>query len=110
MSTVTLGEFTCAALERYQGPDLAAGVRAAAVHYAAKLRSGRAPVPPAEFLPGLSPEAGGVRIELTLDSADSSILEREAAAHGISVGRLLAHTVLVYLAEIELLGVLRPTG
>lgn len=101
MITVTLGEFTRSGLERHLGHDLAAGVRIAAAHYAARLRSGRAPLPPASFLPGLNTPSGGVQVELTLLREDSAVLEREAERLGVKPGRLLVHAVLAYLAEIE---------
>ena len=103
MTTAFLGDFTRSGLERYLGRDLSAGVQKAVAHYAAKLRAGRGLVPVPAFLPAPN-RSSGVRVELALDKEDQSVLDRQARRLGVSMAQLVTHAVLVYLAELELLG------
>jgi hypothetical protein len=50
-----------------------------------------------------------VRFDLTLDRETEALLAREAAQQRIDVSRLAAHAVLLYLAELDFLGVV-PRG
>ncbi|MEX2106644.1 MAG: hypothetical protein WD810_07070 [Solirubrobacterales bacterium] len=94
-------------MEGHFGTDFPAGVRAAAVRYARKLKTGRMPLAPPRVLPDLNPRDADVAVELTVDADDEAALERQALRCGTTVGRLVVHAVLVYLAELEVLGV-RP--
>lgn len=106
MIHVQLGELTYRGVERHFCADVVGGVRRALVHYAYKLRVGRRPVPPPRFLPDQSP--AHAEFDLRLDPETEAILEREALRHRIEVEQLATHAVLVYLAELEFLGVSAP--
>jgi hypothetical protein len=102
MVNVQLGELACRGLEGHFGPDLAIGARKALVHYAYKLRVGRPPLSP----PGFVEEPAAAReVAVDLDAESAALLEREALRQRVDLGRLAAHAVLVYLAELEFLGV-----
>ena len=104
---VQLGELACKGLEGHFGPDVAAGTRRALVHYAYKLKAGRRPPAVPNFLDDpLPPEAV---FDLTLDKDSEEALAREALRQQVSLTRLAAHAVLVYLAEFEFLG-MGPRG
>ncbi|HET7417676.1 MAG TPA: hypothetical protein VFJ61_08645 [Solirubrobacterales bacterium] len=103
MVRVELGKLACHGLEDYFGDDLRAGARKALLHYAYKLRAGRRPIAAPRFLKGPgTPEA---KLDLTLDRDTEALLGQEARRLQISTSRLAAHAVLVYLAELEFLGV-----
>lgn len=106
MIHVQLGELACQGVERHFCADVAGGVRRALVHYAYKLRVGRRPLPPPRFLPDQSPSHQ--EFELRLDAETEAILEQEALRQRVSVEQLATHAVLVYLAELEFLGVSAP--
>lgn len=79
-----------------------AGVRKALLHYVYKVKAGRRPVTAPRFLPVSSqPE---VKFILTLDRETEAVLHREAARQRIDVTQLTTHAVMVYLAELEFLG------
>ena len=110
---VTLGTFARAGIEA-QGTDLAETVKTAISHYAGKLESGRPPMPPPQFLGTSTSTQFGtststqtrpevVEIELTLDSQTEATLRREAMRHGVDVDAITAHSVMVYLAELDFL-------
>jgi hypothetical protein len=103
---VALGTFARSGIETQLGGDVAAAVQAAVSHYAGKLKSGRPPLGPPSFLregaPPLEPE---VAVDLAVDPETEALLEKEALRQGTSVSRLAAHSVLVYLAELDFLSV-----
>lgn len=103
MVNVELGKLACSGLEGHFGTDLTVGARKALVHYAYKLRVGRRPIAAPRFLD--SPAAAEVKVELTLDRETEALLAQEADRLQITTSRLAAHAVLVYLAELEFLGV-----
>src|SRR5215207_5052721 len=107
MVTVELGKLASCSLEGHYGKDLAAGARKALLHYAYKLRAGRPPV----AVPGFLKPAGDpwAKIELTLDRETERLLAEEAERQRTTTSRLAAHAVLVYLAELDFLGVV-PRG
>jgi hypothetical protein len=51
-----------------------------------------------------------VAFELTVDPETEAVLEREALRQRTTISQLAAHTVLVYLAELEFLGVSPRAG
>ena len=102
MINVELGKLACSGLEGHFG-DLEAGARKALLHYAYKLKAGRKPVAPPRFLG--EPPAPEAKFELTLDRDTEALLAQEAARQHTTVSRLATHAVLVYLAELEFLGV-----
>ncbi len=103
MVNVQLGELACRGLEGHFGSDLPNGARKALVHYAYKLKVGRRPIAPPRFLGDApSPRA---EFDLTLDGETEAVLAQEASEQHVSMSRLAAHAVFVYLAELEFLGV-----
>lgn len=103
MVRVELGKLACSGLEAHFGSDPSVGARKALLHYAYKLRVGRKPPAPPRFLEASSEVERTV--ELTLDRETEAILAEEAERLGISRNELARHAVLVYLAELDFLGV-----
>jgi hypothetical protein len=103
MVSVELGKTACTGLEGHFGSDLAGGTRKALLHYSYKLKSGRRPIAAPRFL--RSPASPAAKFDLTLDRETELLLAREAREQGTTVTRLAAHAVLVYLAELDFLGV-----
>jgi len=101
---VALGKFACTGIETHIGDDIPAGVRKALFHYAAKLKAGRSPIEVPRFLPDRDLSDAAVDFELIVDAETEAMLEREAQRQQTTTTRLVAHTVLTYLAEIEFLG------
>lgn len=102
---VALGKLACSGIETHLGDDIPAGTRKALFHYARKLKAGRRPMAPPRFLAGQAPPRPQVAFDLTVDPETEAVLEQEALRQSTTVGQLAAHTVLVYLAELEFLGV-----
>lgn len=105
---VALGQFACSGIETHIGDDIPAGVRKALFHYAGKLKTGRRPVAFPSFLSGQTAPEEQVAFDLTVDAETEAMLEREAQRQRTTKSQLVAHTVLVYLAELEFLGA--PSG
>ncbi len=98
---VPLGTFACNGIEAYLDADLTAGVRAALSDFTQRLESGRAPVDlPREPLGAVSVEPA-VAVDLPLDERTWQLLQREARRQSTTVAQLAAHSVLVYLAELD---------
>jgi len=108
MVNVELGKLACKGLEGHFGPSsIVAGTRKALLHYAYKLKAGRRPVAAPRFLRAdPSPE---MSFDLTLDRETEALLAQEARRQKTTISRLAAHAVLVYLAELDFLGVV-PRG
>jgi hypothetical protein len=107
---IALGKFACSGIEAHLGDDIPAGVRTALLHYARKLKAGRRPVAPPRFLADQSPPEPQVAFELTVDPETEAMLEQEALRQRTTMSQLASHTVLVYLAELEFLGVAPRAG
>ena len=109
---VELGKLSCNGLEGHFGGDVSGGTRKALLHYAYKLKAGRRPVAVPRFLP--SEPSPCAKFELTLDRDTEALLAQEARRQQTTMSRLAAHAVLVYLAELDFLGVVprgtAPTG
>lgn len=103
MISVELGKLACTGLEGHFGTDLTVGTRKALLHYAYKLKAGRRPIAAPRFLGSASP--AGAKFDLTLDRETEALLAQEARRLRISTTRLATHAVLVYLAELDFLGV-----
>jgi len=104
---VELGKLACNGLEGHFGADLTAGARKALLHYAYKLKAGRKPIAAPRFLRGeSSPQA---KFDLTLDRETEALLAQEARLQRTTTSRLATHAVLLYLAELDFLGVV-PRG
>jgi hypothetical protein len=100
---IALGTFTRRGIESQLGSDVGGTVQAALSHYAGKVKSGRPPTGPPRFLPEQASEDARNAFELAVDPEMEALLEREAAKLGTDVSRLAAHSVLVYLAELDFL-------
>jgi hypothetical protein len=118
---VTLGTFARSSIEAQLGTDLAETVEAAVHHYAGKVKSGRPPVQPPQFLStgtsadfGTSTSTSARRefkeVAFTLDSETEAVLRREAIRYGIDVDAIAAHSVMVYLAELDFLSAASHTA
>jgi len=104
---VELGKLACSGLEGHFGTDVSAGTRKALLHYAYKLKAGRRPVAAPRFLQAQT--SAEVEFDLTLDRETEALLVQEARRQRTTMSRLAAHAVLVYLAELDFLGVV-PRG
>jgi hypothetical protein len=102
---VALGTFACSGIEAHLGADIQAGVRAALLHYAQKLKSGRRPLELPLFCRDQNPQDAKVAFDLTVDAETEAALTREAARQGATLSQLAVHTVMVYLAELDFLAV-----
>ena len=107
MVNVELGKLACQGLEGHFGTDIAGGTRKALLHYAYKLKAGRRPIAAPRFL--RAEPSPWARFDLTLDRDSEALLAQEAGRQRTTMTRLAAHAVLVYLAELEFLGVV-PRG
>ena len=105
---VVVGPLAQSGLETRVGPNLPAAINTALVYYVGKLSSGRGPARYPKFLTkemtsgqGGNPEA---EVEVKVDEKIEAALEREARAQGTTLEDLASHAVLVYLAELDLIG------
>jgi hypothetical protein len=102
---VALGALATTGLETRVGPDVPAAVHAALVYYVGKLESGRGPARYPKFLSEqVQSGADMAEFEVDVDSRIEAALERRAGAEGTTVAELARHAVLVYLAELDLIG------
>jgi len=94
------------------GPDLPAAINAALVYYVGKLRSGRVPEPYPNFLgaeAGAADDGFVIRradglLEVPVDERIEAALDTEARRQQVGVAALAAHAVMVFLAELDLIG------
>jgi len=107
---VALGKFACSGIEAHLGEDIPDGVRKALFHYTRKLKAGRRPIAPPRFLDDQEAPEAQVSFDLAVDPETEAVLEREALRQRTTTSRLVSHTVLVYLAELEFLGVAPRAG
>jgi hypothetical protein len=111
---VAIGALARAGLESRVGTDLPAAVNAALVFYVGKLESGRGVAPFPKFLAeqGIGDRTEDdeaiPQLEVDVDPGIEIALEREAAAQGVDIAELARHAVLVYLAELDLIGDPKP--
>jgi hypothetical protein len=98
---VPLGTFACNGIETHLDTDIAAGVRAALSDFTQRLESGRPPLElPRKPLNAAATEPV-VAVDLCLDERTWQLLWREACRQETSTALLAAHSVLVYLAELD---------
>lgn len=98
---VPLGILACNGIEANLDADLVTGVRAALVDFTQRLESGHPPVDlPRTPLEPLSAEP--VRaVDLSLDERTWQLLQQEARRQDTTISQLAAHSVLIYLAELD---------
>lgn len=98
---VALDNYARTGIETEIGPDVSGAVRAAIFHYAYKLKAGRRPIGIPRFL--RRGAAGSPSFEVALSGETAELFEQEATRQGASLGELVNHSVLVYLAELDFL-------
>lgn len=101
---VSIGPFAEAMIDRHLGRDPSEVAEAALVRYAVRLVHGRPP----EGIPRFRPAWRGVRrggtvVEPCVDGRTAALLAGEARRRRVTLDRIAAHAVLVYLAEIDAL-------
>lgn len=94
---LVLGTFARGGLEAIWGRDLSAGVRTALRRYAREPRGSD----PVDLRGARGLGDSGVEFELPLDGATEAALALSARELGVTVERMAAHAVLVYLTESE---------
>jgi hypothetical protein len=98
---VGVGPFTQRAIEERLGPDLSAGVEIALLYYVGKLRSGRSAPGFPSFLQNAGFEPPAAEVELNVGAEVEAMLTVEAEYQQTTVDRLVAHSVFLYLAELD---------
>ncbi len=107
---IPIDTFARDGIESELGSPLPDAVQAALCHYCHKLKSGRPPVAPPDFLAGDRPREDETVLDLPVDPEIEATLAREAQARGLPLDRLTRHTVLVYLAELDFIGTASPSA
>ena len=121
---VALGTLAKSGLETRVGADLPAAINTALVYYVGKLSSGRGPAKFPKFLISKGDEGAersvtgdGVaaldappEVEVEVDERIEAALFSDAERQGVSPTDLAGHAVLVYLAELDLVGDPDPSG
>ena len=98
---IPLGTFACNGIEAHLGADVAAGVRAAISDFVQRLESGCAPITLPKGPLGPASAESTTAVDLPLDERTWQLLQREARRQSTTVSQLAAHSVLVYLAELD---------
>lgn len=88
-------------VEAHLGSDLALGVREALANYTRQLDSESPPPAIPRFAGGALRAQPEKTLDFPVDEEIREALEREAARQGATASELAAHSVLVYLAEID---------
>jgi hypothetical protein len=115
---VVVGPLAQSGLETRVGPNLPAAVNTALVYYVGKMNSGRRPARFPKFLAmqgeGTDGPQGGTHdadssdlrpeVEVEVDERIEAALYSDAERQGVSPTDLAGHAVLVYLAELDLVG------
>jgi hypothetical protein len=115
---VVVGPLAQSGLESRVGTNLPAAVNTALVYYVGKLNSGRRPARYPKFLdtPGKAgrseeapaPDTGFTNprpeLEVEVDERIEAALFTDAESQGVSPSDLAGHAVLLYLAELDLIG------
>jgi hypothetical protein len=118
---VALGNLAKTGLEARVGPDIPAAVNTALVYYVGKLSSGRGPAKFPKFLLVKGDAGSGTpasedgasdrpEIEVEVDERIEAALFTDAERQGVSPTDLAGHAVMVYLAELEMVGDPDPSG
>jgi hypothetical protein len=96
---ISLGTLASTGIEAHLGSDLAIGVREALADYTRRLGSDAPPIEMPRVVNETAPAAKV--LDLPVSEETRRLLEREASRQGATVSQLAAHSVLVYLAEID---------
>jgi hypothetical protein len=106
---IALGKFACSGIEAHLGEDIPAGVRKALFHYVGKLKGGRRPAAFPPFLTEQAPPGDQLTFELAIDAETEAMLEQEALRQRTTASKLVVHSVMLYLAELDFLSA-SPAG
>lgn len=98
---VAIGNLACSGIEARLDADARRGVVAALICYLDRLSSGSRPLPPPSFSCDPSAAEGSRSFELQVPPRARVALEREARRHGVSLDRISAHAVFLYLADLD---------
>lgn len=98
---VPLGTFACNGIEANLEADIVAGVGAAISDFTQRLESGRAPIALPKGPLGPASAESTTAVDLALDERTWQLLSREARRQSTTVAQLAAHSVLIYLAELD---------
>jgi hypothetical protein len=98
---VAVGSFARQGIEDRLGPDLPAGLEIALLYYVGKLRSGRGAMKFPSFLQSTRIEGPVAEVELNVGPEVEKLLSAEAKRRHTTVDRLAAHSVFLYLAELD---------
>lgn len=98
---VALGTFACNGIKACLDADLATGIRAALNDFTGRIDAGRPPVAIPSLPQDAAPSDARCAVDLAVDDHTWAILKREAARQGATVAQVAAHSVLVYLAELD---------
>jgi hypothetical protein len=98
---VRLGPFVRQGIEDRIGPDLPAGVEIALLFYVGKLSSGRGAPSYPSFLQNADFDDPVDEVELDVGPEVEAMLSGEAERQHTTVDRLAAHSVFLYLAELD---------
>jgi hypothetical protein len=115
---VLLGPLAESGLETRVGSNLPVAINAALVYYVGKLSSGQPPARIPDFLKvqgsqvngegasrsEMEPPSPRPEVEVAVDERIEAALAADAERHGVSLSELAGHAVLVYLAELDLIG------
>ena len=98
---VAVGPLARQGIEDRLGPDLPAGLEIALLYYVGRLRSGRGATGFPSFLQNVGIEGPVSEVELNLGTEVEELLSIEAKRRHTTVDRLAAHSVFLYLAELD---------
>lgn len=98
---VALGPLARSEMETHFGGDLAAGVKAALVHYTRRLRSARKPIDAPRADKIYEPSTAKTDLEFDLEAEIEEVLVCEGRRQNVSLDRLIAHAIFVYLADLD---------
>lgn len=98
---VGLGQFMRQGIEDRLGPDIPAGVEIALLFYLGKMRPGRSAPSFPPFLQSGVFGAPVAEVDLNVGPEVEALISGEAERQHISVDRLAAHAVFIYLAELD---------
>ena len=102
MVSVELGKLACTGLEGHFGTDLTVGTRKGPVALPYKLKAG---AQADRRRPSLSLTSAEAKFDRRSIATPKQLFSQEARRLRISTTRLATHAVLVYLAELDFLGV-----
>jgi hypothetical protein len=100
---IVLEPFARGAIESRFGSDLNRGAQSALRHYARRVRSRRRPPLVPDFMrKGDSVDRSmATELDIAVPYEVSAILRREAQMQRVTVDRIVAHAIYVYLADME---------